>query len=118
VKRALNVLAPTLLWLAALGLLALVALLAGCAAPKPEIRVVREPVEVRVPVPVACVSAEALPRLPALAGDATLASLSDRDLVLSLDQQRRLLRAHQQQADALLAACARPVIPPPVKEPQ
>ena len=98
--------------------LILVALLAGCATPKPEIRIVREPVEVRVPVPVACVTPEQLPRLPGLAADAALAQRPDYDLVISLDQQRRLLRAHVQQTDALLAACARvPSVPPP-KEPR
>jgi hypothetical protein len=98
--------------------IALAWLLGGCAAPEPQVRVVREPVEVRVPVPVPCLTSEQLPPAPALAGDAALAGLADYDLILTLEAQRRLLRAHQQQADALLAACARAAdTPPPVKPP-
>lgn len=98
--------------------LALAWLMGGCAAPEPQVRIVREPVEVRVPVPVPCLAPEQLPPAPTLAGDAALAGLADYDLVLTLEAQRRLLRAHVQTTDALLAACARaPAMPPTVQLP-
>ncbi|WP_290890625.1 hypothetical protein [Arenimonas sp.] len=99
-------------------LVMVVAALTGCAAPKPEVRLVREPVEVRVPYAVSCVAAADLPAPPTLLTDAELARLPDGDLVLAVEAQRRALRAHRAKTDALLAACARvPSVPPP-KEPR
>jgi len=94
---------------AALGALALLLFVTGCAAPPPQ--VVREAVEVRVPVPVACIDAVDLPAAPRLAADAELARLPDAELVLTLEQQRRLLREYRNRAEPLLAACARPATP-------
>lgn len=82
--------------------------LAGCAAPRETVRVVREPVQVQVPVAVPCVAVERLPAPPALPTDAELARLDDRALVLALERQRRLLREYQSLAAPLLAACAGP----------
>lgn len=101
-------------WLAFMVLAAMT--FAGCAAPQPEIRIVREPVEIRVPYAVSCVAAADLPAPPALLTDAELARLPDGDLVLTVESQRRALRAHLRKTDALLAACARVPLVPPSKE--
>lgn len=79
---------------------------AGCAAPRETVRIVREPVEVPIAVTAPCVSAQALPAPPKLMADAELARLDDAALVLSIEQQRRLLREYVTRADPLLAACA------------
>jgi hypothetical protein len=80
-------------------------LLAGCAAssaPPPAL-------EVKVPVPVACLAADQVPQRPVLAGDEQLAGMTDYALVLSLAADRRARQAYELKLEAAIAACvARP----------
>lgn len=87
-------------------LIAICCLLAGCVVREPP-SVVRLPVEVKVPVPVPCLSSGDVPKLPLLLGDKELAALTNRDLIISIEIQRRELRAWQQQVAPILAACVK-----------
>lgn len=88
---------------------AIVVALAGCASAPPQAPIViREPVEVRVPVAVPCV--KQLPSFPELPSDAALSSLSDYELVLTIDLLRRRLEDYATRAQALLTACAKPTL--------
>ncbi|MGH6624412.1 MAG: hypothetical protein ACREBN_10585 [Burkholderiaceae bacterium] len=81
--------------------------LVGCATPPVHVPLVAaRPVEVRIPVAAPCVRLADLPATPQLAPDAQLAQLPDYELVLTLEQHRRELRAWHARASALLSACA------------
>lgn len=88
-------------------ILAAVVLMAGCATKTVEPVTVRVPVEVKIPVPVPCLNLNDVPAIPKLANDVELAALSNRDLILSVEIQRRQLRAWRSQVDPLLAACSK-----------
>jgi hypothetical protein len=80
--------------------------LLGCAAPvPPPPKPIVTPVQIRVPVPVTCLTASQVPERPALAPDDALKALPDYELVITIEQQRRLLREYEARAAALLAAC-------------
>lgn len=77
-------------------------MLAGCATPAPV--VIREPVEVLIPVIEACVTQ--LPPAPDLITDRDLASLNDYAAVKALQRDRMQRTAHQAMLEAALARCA------------
>ena len=72
-------------------------LLAGCAT---------APVEVRVPVPVPCVSAD-FPAAPVVRSDADLLAMDDYRLVLALAEERARLAAWTAQAGPVVESCRR-----------
>ncbi len=75
----------------------MLAILAGCAS-SPQI-----PREVRVPIPVPCISQA--PVRPALLSDQDLLALDDYGLVLGLARDRRLRQAYEAQLEAAIAGC-------------
>ena len=75
--------------------LALCTALAGCAT---------APVSVSVPIAVSCVPADA-PAPPATRSNAELASLDDRQLVLTIASERLTLLGYARQADAVIQGC-------------
>lgn len=100
---------------ALLGLVALAALTLGaCAAPPQVIErqvPVRVPVEVRVNVPVPCVKRDDVPAAPAAMSDQALDALTDYQLVLTIEQQRRELRIYEARVATLIARCMQPNVP-------
>ena len=81
----------------------LTVLLAACATPQPR----TETVEVKIPVPVACLPAEQ-PGRPAIATNEQLLALSDYDLVLELAAERGELIAYIGQLETLVKGCRLP----------
>lgn len=77
-------------------LLLLVCLLWGCAT-APQV------VEVRVPVPVPCVTE--IPAAPSVTPDERLVAMDDYRLVLTLARERLLLIGHVAELRAVLEAC-------------
>ncbi|HEX6992395.1 MAG TPA: hypothetical protein VF151_10935 [Gemmatimonadales bacterium] len=65
-----------------------------------------ETVEVKVPVPVACLDASQLPKAPVLQSKTALASLDDYNLVLEIAAEREELIAYAGELEALLSVCA------------
>lgn len=80
----------------------LILLLAGCAA-RPV--VVSESVEVRVPVPVACIAE--MPVRPQTMPDAELLALDDYRVVVVLRRDRLLLEQYAAEAEAVMRPCLR-----------
>jgi hypothetical protein len=86
-----------------------VALLGGCASlPPPEPVIIKVPVTVEVPVRVACLRNEDRPVVPAITPNERALRLTDRNLVLLLEEEREVLAAYAMRADALLGACVEP----------
>jgi uncharacterized lipoprotein YajG len=79
-----------------------VALLTGCQTPPTTISI-PEPIEVRIPVPVSCVSS--MPAKPELLTDQELATQTDYGLVLALRREQLLLRTYVSELEAILMAC-------------
>ncbi len=79
-------------------------LLAGCASTVPAPVVIREPVEVRVPVLEPCISA--VPAAPEFISDADLAALPDYPLVLALHRDRIQRIAFERVLLAALSRCS------------
>ena len=71
-------------------------LLSSCAA---------VPQTVSVPVHVGCLPAEGIPTLPALTEGASLAALSDYELVLRIAAERLDLISWSRQAQVIIEAC-------------
>lgn len=82
------------------------AVLAGCATERQVI--VRVPVEVKVPVRVACMQASDKPVPPTVTPNAEAVEMTDRALVLLIAEERESLAAYALKADAVLAGCATP----------
>jgi hypothetical protein len=81
-------------------LVLLLPLLAGCVG-NPVI-----PTEVRVPVPVSCVTEQ--PKKPAMLSDAELRALDDFKLPIALTLDRRVRQAYEAELEAVLAGCLTP----------
>lgn len=76
-------------------------IISGCASiPNP-------PKEVRIPVPVPCLSASDLPEKPDFVTDAALSVMTDGDLILSLAADRRQNQGYRAELEAVLAGCVR-----------
>lgn len=74
---------------------------AGCSTiPNP-------PKEVRIPVPVPCLSASDLPEKPDFVTDAALSVMTDGDLILSLAADRRQNQGYREELEAVLAECVK-----------
>ncbi len=80
---------------------------AGCASPPP-VTVVKT-VEVKVPVPVACVTT--LPARPALKTDAQLKQGSDYQVVNDLLADRLSRQLYESELEAVLSGCQAAVVP-------
>lgn len=84
----------------------LLLLLTGCQAPQPRIITIKEPIEVRIPVAVAC--AVAMPARPGLMTDDQILDLSNYGAVLALRLNVLLLTVYAAELEILLAACIQP----------
>jgi hypothetical protein len=96
--RALRVIVVCMLITAAI-------LLAGCATTERQV-IVRVPVEVQVPVRVACMQAADKPTPPTLTSNADALAMTDRALVLLIAEERETLAAYALKADAVLTGCS------------
>ena len=76
-------------------------LLSGCIHTQPV------PQVVKVPVPAPCLTADQLPKPPQAATDATLAAMTDFDLVINLAADRLEYRRYSTEAAAVLQACTK-----------
>lgn len=65
------------------------------------------PKEVRIPVPVPCLSASDLPKKPDFVTDAALSVMTDGDLILSLAADRRQNQGYRAELEAVLAGCVK-----------
>lgn len=65
------------------------------------------PTEVRIPVPVACISADQLPKPPAFVTDADLLKMTDGDLILSLATDRRQNQGYRAELLAVIQGCVK-----------
>lgn len=86
----------------AIAIVALVALLTGCASPGIEI-----PREVRVQVPVACVAPEDRPTRPALLSDGDILLLDSYRAVYALWGDRLERDAYERKLEAIVEGCSR-----------
>ena len=79
---------------------ALILALSGCVTqPVPQV--------VKVPVPAPCLTADQLPKPPNVSTDATLAAMTDFDLVINLAADRLEYRRYSTEAAAVLQACTK-----------
>lgn len=81
--------------------MAAILLLSGCAS------IPDAPKEVRIPVPVPCLSASDLPEKPNFVTDAALSVMTDGDLILSLAADRRQNQGYRSELEAVLAGCVK-----------
>jgi len=65
------------------------------------------PQVVKIPVPVPCINPDQLPKPPNAATDATLAAMTDFDLVINLAADRLEYRRYSTEAAAVLQACTK-----------
>lgn len=89
--------------------LLLLAGLAGCG------QVVHKPTVVKVPVPVACISAA--PERPAFIGDPELHRMADYEFVLALGEDRVRRRQYEAELEAVIAPCLAPPTASPTASP-
>lgn len=75
--------------------------ISGCAS------IPDTPKEVRIPVPVPCLSASDLPAKPDFVTDAALSVMTDGDLILSLAADRRQNQGYRAELESLLQACTK-----------
>lgn len=85
---------------------ALLLLLAGCQAAPPRVVTVREPVEVRVAVPVPCRAA--VPPRPPLLTDVEILALPDGDAVRALRARDLMLQVWAAELEVELRGCVGP----------
>lgn len=85
-------------------LLAGVLLVAGCATPPPQVVTVKEPVEVKIPVPVPCVVSD-IPKPSWAMDNPDLRSADVFALGLAALQELEQRRSYEVELEAVISAC-------------
>lgn len=81
----------------------LLLLLAGCQTPEPRILTIKEPIEIKVAVPVPCISD--VPPRPALMKDQDILALGDYQAILALRRNLLQMEAYLAELQAILLGC-------------